>query len=385
MRRRTVLELFAGTLVAGMPGLRAAAEPRIVIAGGGILGAQVAYRLATRGASVTLLEREHPAAGATAKSFAWLNATYAKRPRSYFDLNRLGIEAWRALEAELPGRLPVRWGGSVEWYGEERRAAALRDGVREQERWGYPMRLIDEAQLRVLEPRLTPGRVLAAAHAEDEGHVDPVGAVDVLIDAAKRAGARVRYPAEVVGLDAPNGRLRAVRTRDGEVEADVLVVACGTDTPRVAAMANLQVPLKPSPGVLVHTVPQQPLVGRVVLSPIAHMKQQPDGRIVTGSGFGGTPNTDTSVAAGERFLQAAAAVLPMFGSMRVDRVTLGWRPLPKDEYPVVGFPAGRRDIYLTVMHSGMTLSPLVGRLAAAEILDGVEVEMLSPYRLERFA
>ena len=36
------------------------------------------------------------------------------------------------------------------------------------------------------------------------------------------------------------------------------------------------------------------------------------------------------------------------------------------------------------MHSGVTLSPLVARLAAAEILDGVEVEMLSPYRLERF-
>jgi glycine/D-amino acid oxidase-like deaminating enzyme len=149
-------------------------------------------------------------------------------------------------------------------------------------------------------------------------------------------------------------------------------------------MAGVQVPLKPSPGVLVHTVPQQPVLGRVVLSPIAHMKQKPDGRIVTGSGFGGTPATDTSPETGQRFLAHAAEVLPLFGSMRVERVTLGWRPLPKDEFPVVGFPKGRRDVYITVMHSGMTLSPLIAKLAAAEILDGVEVDMLSPYRLERF-
>jgi glycine/D-amino acid oxidase-like deaminating enzyme len=64
-------------------------------------------------------------------------------------------------------------------------------------------------------------------------------------------------------------------------------------------------------------------------------------------------------------------------------VTLGFRPLPTDGFPVIGFPAARRDVYLTVMHSGVTLSPLVGRLAAAEILDGVDVNLLAPYRLER--
>ena len=68
----------------------------------------------------------------------------------------------------------------------------------------------------------------------------------------------------------------------------------------------------------------------------------------------------------------------------VERVTLGLRPMPADGHPVIGFPAGRRDIYITVMHSGVTLGPLVGRLAAAEILDGVRVEPLAPYRLERF-
>ena len=147
MRRRTFLELIAGAAVAASPRLHALGDPNVVIAGGGILGAQIAYRLARRGAAVTLVERERPAAGATAKSFAWINSTYAKQPWAYYYLNRLGIEAWRALDAELPGALPVTWGGSVEWYGDEARVAPFRRSVEAHERWGYPTRLIDEARL----------------------------------------------------------------------------------------------------------------------------------------------------------------------------------------------------------------------------------------------
>lgn len=383
LHRRTLLQLFLGAAAAGVPRLSAARE-RVVIAGGGIIGASLAYRLARRGADVTLLERARPASGATANSFAWINSTYSKQPWAYFNLNRLGIEAWQALDRELPGELPLRWGGSVEWYGDDRRAAELREQVRHHQAWGYPTHLIDDAALRALERHIEPGRVEAAAHAEIEGSADPVRATEVLLARAARQGAHIIYPAEVTGVDERNGRLRAVRTSGGDVEADVLIVACGIDTPRVAAMAGVRVPLKESPGVLVHTMPMPFTLERVVLSPIAHMKQKPDGRIVTGSGFGGTPTTDASREAGERFLRTASRVLPVLGETTVEKVTLGFRPLPQDEFPVIGFAPKRRDVYITVMHSGVTLSPLVAQLAAIEILDGVDAEPLAPYRPARF-
>jgi glycine/D-amino acid oxidase-like deaminating enzyme len=149
-------------------------------------------------------------------------------------------------------------------------------------------------------------------------------------------------------------------------------------------MAGVRVPLKDSPGILVHTPPQPHLLERVVLSPIAHMKQKPDGRIVTGAGFGGSPATETSRESAERFLETASQVLPALARTGVEKVTLGWRPLPQDEFPIIGFPATRRDVYITVMHSGVTLSPLVAHLAAIEILDGVDAEPLAPYRPARF-
>ncbi len=383
MHRRTLLQLFAGVAVSGVPHVGAQTRtPRVVVAGAGIVGANIAYQLAKRGAAVTVVERDAPASGATAKSFAWINATFSKQPRAYYELNRLGIQSWRRLADDV--KLPVRWGGSLEWYSDDAQAEELRKAVRRHLAWGYSVAMVDAPMLRALEPNVTFGSVAAAANADEEGHVDPVGATLALLQRAESHGATVRTRAWVTGLDTPT-RLRAVQTNLGDIPADVLVIASGIDTPRVAALAGVHVPLKESPGVLVHTTPQRPLLNRVVLAPGAHMKQKPDGRIVTGVGFGGTPATDSSMAAGERFLRGAAAgVVPALDQAAVEHVTIGYRPLPSDGYPIVGFAPGRRDIYITVMHSGVTLSPFIGRAAAVEILEGVDVEPLAPYGLGRF-
>lgn len=380
MHRRTVLELFTGLAVAGIPSL-AQAPRRVVVAGGGIIGANIAYQLVTRGAEVTLVERAQPGAGATANSFAWINAK--KRPRDYFNLSRMGLQAWRQLDREFSGTLPLVWGGSVEWRADDTRGAELRAQIRDFRQWGYGVREIDAAGLRALEPRLVPGPLVAAAHWEDEAHIDPVGVTGMVVKKAQMNGARVEYPAEVTALELAGGRLRAVRTTKGDIEADVLVVACGTDTPRVAAMAGVRVPLKDAPGVLVHVRPAARLIDRVALAPMGNIKQKPDGRIVTGSDFA-SGGGDTSREAGERHLQRMASVLPELGKATVEKMTRGFRPMPADGFPIVGFAPGRPDVYVAVMHSGVTLGPLVGRLAATEILDGVRVDSLAAYRLERF-
>ena len=346
-----------------------------------MLGVNIAYQLVKRGASVTIVERTQPGRGATANSFAWINAK--KRPRDYFDLSRLGIQAWRQLDREFGGALPLVWGGSVEWRADAEPAARLRKDVAEFLDWGYPVSTLDAAALGGLEPRLTPGPMTGGAHWSDEAHIDPVGVTERVLQKAEANGARLLCPAEVTGLDLAGGTLRAVRTSVGEIEADALVVACGVDTPRVAGLAGVRVPLKDSPGILVHVPPQPRLVQRVILAPVGNIKQKPDGRIVAGSDFG-SGGGDLSREAGERLLKSMAAVLPELGRAGVEKMTQGFRPMPADGLPIVGFPSARRDLYLAVMHSGVTLGPLMGRLAAAEILDGTRADPLAAYRLERF-
>ncbi|MGH6913163.1 MAG: FAD-dependent oxidoreductase, partial [Geminicoccales bacterium] len=71
--------------------------------------------------------------------------------------------------------------------------------------------------------------------------------------------------------------------------------------------------------------------------------------------------------------------------LALERVTVGLRPIPQDGKPVVGSAPGVPGLYLAVMHSGVTLAPAVGRFAAMEMLDGVRLELLEPYRPERFS
>jgi glycine/D-amino acid oxidase-like deaminating enzyme len=386
MNRRRFFQVFSGVTVGAISGARStrAAPRKIGVVGGGIVGASIAYHLARRGAEVSLFEKSKPAAGATANSFAWINATFSKKPQHYFLLNRLGALSYRHLERELAGDLEVQWGGSLEWYHEPERAKWLRQQVASHQSWGYPTRLLGMEEFRNLEKNVEPGDVSAAAWSEEEGSVDPVRAAEVLVEHARKQGARVVFPCEVTAIDQKWGKLTGVRTTAGDFELDVVVVAAGVDTAKVAAMVGVDVPLVESPGVLAHTKPGARVIDRVVLSPVAHMKQQLDGRLVAGMGFGAAPSNLGTEEEGQKVLEAGRKYLPALASLSLERVTLGFRPLPKDGYPVIGVPEGAPGVYLAVMHSGVTLCPLVGRLAALEILDGVEVDLLASYRHSRF-
>jgi glycine/D-amino acid oxidase-like deaminating enzyme len=386
MDRRSFFRIFGGIGVAAAAGSRSVlgAPRRIGVIGGGILGGSIAYHLARRGAEVTLFEKTKPASGATANSFAWINATFGKKPQAYFQLNRLGALGYRQLERELGGDLEVQWGGSLEWYHEAERARWLRQEVRSHQSWGYPTRLVDREEFRMLEKNVEPGEVAAAAWSEDEGSLDPVRAAEAFVDHARKQGARVVFPCEVTAVQERWGRLTGVRTSQGDFELDCLVVAAGIDTPRIASMVGVGIPLVESPGVLAHTAPGERMVSRVVLSPGAHMKQKLDGRLVAGMGFGAALSKDATAEEGQKILEAGRPYLPMVSKLSLERVTLGFRPLPKDGYPVIGFPEGAPDLYFAVMHSGVTLAPVVGRLSALEILDGVEVELLAGFRQARF-
>jgi glycine/D-amino acid oxidase-like deaminating enzyme len=357
---------------------------RIVIIGAGIIGASLAYHLAKRGARVTIVEAQYPAAGATGKSFGWLNATFSKRPRSYFDFSMLGIDGWHRLEQELPGDLQVQWRGSVAWFPPGSAAEQLRRDVLHHRQWGYAVRLLDEGEVRELLPHVAPGAIGVACHSEPEGAVDPIQAASVLLDKARQhGGADVWYPCQVKGFDLDAGRVRAIHTGQGVIETDAVVLACGIDSPALAQLAGVSVPLKNAPGVLVHVTPDRPLIDRIVQAPGVHFRQKLDGRIVAGGQIVGGAGTAQTPGADELEIFARLGEFLEF-SGAIEQVTLGYRVMPADEYPIIGFADQCANLYVAATHSGVTLAPVIGELAAIEILDGVQQSILAPYRPARF-
>ena len=387
MHRRhfvSTLGLAALSMATRSVRMSARAPTRIAVVGGGIMGASIAYHLAKRGAEVHLFEKRAPATGATANSFAWINAG-SKRPRGYYELNHLGMAGWRRLEHELGPRLVMQWGGTLQWQAEADRAEAFRRAVAAQQAWGYSTRVVDVPEMRRLVPALEPGPVSAGSFCDEEGTVDPVAATKLLLDAAVAHGAVVRHPAAVSAFDRDGAAVRGLRVGNETLAVDAVVLATGVDMPVLGKLLGFDVPMEESPGLLAHTTPHARLLERIIVAPGATLKQLPNGEIVTGVDFGGSPSRDTSAAMGRKLLDGASRLVPLLKDTTLDRVTLGFRVLPADGQPIIGRVASRPNVYLAAMHSGITLSPAVGQLAAIELLDQVEVEILKPYRLERFA
>jgi len=173
--------------------------------------------------------------------------------------------------------------------------------------------------------------------------------------------------------------------------ADVVVLAAGTGIPALGG----SVPMKRSPGVLAHTqaanAGDERMRGLVVdaVSGV-HVLQRSDGRCVVGGDLKGYAVASSSSAEetappsleeGAKLVSRAAEWLPRVEAP-IEATTLAYRVLPEDGYPAVGFTDA--GAYVCAAHSPITLAPVLSALAAAELVDGVEVDVLGPWRPQRF-
>ena len=398
MRRREVLGGLVGIATAGLaaPLIATTHSLRVGVIGGGIVGGSIAMHLAEAGASVTVFEKAGPAQGATQNSFAWVNAFTDNA--HYQALRIQSLLAYRDLDRSLS--LNMVWGGYLNWASTESESVVVRANARQLAQTPYPARPLIPRELMALDPNIVPGPVSDAIFSSIDAHLDPVAVTRRFLERAAQAGARVVYPCEVTALDIHGSRCRGVATTRGTYPLDRLVVAAGVDTPRLLALADVRLPLKHAPGILAHSRPL-PLLTRPVHDAPGNLsfKQMADGSVVGTDALDPPdipahrdirdhaidfPSDDLRAYHGNRILGKIATFLPGMHDVALDRLTLGFRPMPLDELPVVGAIPAVSNIHVAVTHSGVTLAPIIGRYTADEVLRGIRVDMLAPYRPERF-
>jgi glycine/D-amino acid oxidase-like deaminating enzyme len=350
---------------------------KTIVVGSGMIGASVAYHLVVRGAEVTVVTGDHPGGIATAASFAWINAAPGNS-RSYFEFRLKAILDWHRLKDELDGSLKMNCNGSLWWEDDMK---TVEEKTRESTSWGYPMRTVSKAEAREREPSLRqhPDR---SVYSAIEGSVPPLQTARLLLNRAVAGGAAV-HTDTVLALTVGRGRVTGVRTLTGFIEADEVILAVGEASKVLSADVGVVLPMANRAGFLALSTPRTPLLHGIVLAPRVHMRQCVDGRIVVGSDFGGSAVPDDPNHEAERLIGAARELLVDDG-LCLESFTLGVRPIPADDLPIVGPAPGLPGLYLAVMHSGITLAPLVGRLSAEEIVSGHALNVLEPYRLDRF-
>ena len=352
-----------------------AATPHVIVVGAGIIGASIAWHLARDGARVTVVAEDNGGV-ATPCSFAWINASWGN-PEFYYRFRHRSMAEWKRLAGELPG-LPLSWCGSISWDLPPDRLDAY---VTEHGAWGYGIERIDRAEISAREPHLTdiPDQALAVA---EEGAVEPVAAARMLLADAEARGASI-VTAAVRGLIRTGERISGVVTSAGVIEADHVVLATGAGSAPLTATIGITLPIETPAGLIVHSRPHPARLNGLVMADELHMRQTAEGRIIAGSDFGGAAPGEDQHATAAALFDKIRRNLSDVPSLAMDFFTVGYRPTPKDGFPIIGNACD--GLYIAVMHSGVTLAPLAGMLVAAEILRGETDPMLASFRLSRFA
>jgi glycine/D-amino acid oxidase-like deaminating enzyme len=362
-----------------------------IVIGAGVIGASVAYRLAQAGAAVTVLEATRIGGGTSGISFAWTNAN-KKPPKPYHDLNVAGMQAHAALADEFGATPWWHGGGSVEWEAEPDRRDQ-RENVERLRGWGYAAEWLTFRELQELEPDIDPAAVGDApvAFFPEEGWLDPVVYAHAMLSAAQRRhGAKIVCGARVVDLMVAGDRVTGVRLADGTAhEADIVVNCAGRWTNEATRDAGLQLPLAPTVGFLVLTPPVAAGLRRVVHAPFINTRPDGGGRLMlhwnaTDAAMRFDAPLAPSMPEARDLATRARRLLPSIGAVEPEAVRIAIRPMPADQFSAIGPMPRISGYYLAVTHSGVTMSPFLGRAVADEILGGRERPELAPFRPARF-
>ena len=254
-----------------MPGEAA----HVLIVGGGGTGGALAHDLTLRGLRVTLVERGNVTSGTTGRHHGLLHsgARYAVNDEeSAVEC----IEENTILRAICPGSFEENDGLFVAIDDED--MAYYDDFVAGCKQSGIPIEELRADEALALEPQLNPD--LKAAVRVPDATMDAMRMPLRFFATAKAGGARIVEYAEVLDLVSGGGVVSGALVRDhvsgtdAEIGADLVVNATGPWSEKVATMAGVDVPILPSPGVMLA------LRGRLCNMVINRMHRSGDGDII---------------------------------------------------------------------------------------------------------
>jgi D-hydroxyproline dehydrogenase subunit beta len=391
--------------------------PDIVVVGGGIIGTACAFGLAGRGASVTLLEKDELAAGASGRNLGYLDTS--KDP-VLAPLARRSLERYAEISADPPTPFflddePI---GTLAVTIDEDELDDLRAWAASAEAVGVRVERVDD-RVRELEPELSPD--VLEAYLLHEGHrVDPLALTVCLGALARNAGATIRHHAPARRLVARGDRITGVVTDDGLVGADTIVLAAGPWSPAIARPLGVSLPIAAARGWLVHAAPERPLFRRWIQSGARRLlagqepatasepgelrlsmrefgeagetrdvspmiQPAPDGSVLTGTSREPSFAADPFDLEVPRIVAAQAArLVPALADAPVLSTWSGVRPVSSDERPMLGWV--REGLFVATGHGseGVILGAGTAELVAALVLGGEPPFDPAPFDPARF-
>lgn len=366
----------------------------VVVIGGGVMGASVAYHLAARGCRNVVLLEKHEFLGAEATGKCAGGIRYQFSTEINVRLSLLSLPMLGRFEEEIGQAIDLRWPGYLFLLDNERDLATFRANVAMQNRLGVPSCILSSEETRAKAPLLNLEGVIAGAWHQGDGLADPNGVVQGYAAAARRLGAQIITGVEVVGIRVARGRIIGVETPVGAIATPVVVDAAGPWAGQVAALAGVELPVAPLRRQIVVTTPLPgipddfPFV--IDFSRSLYFHREGRGILTGQSNPDEKPGFDQSVdhAWTERHLETAMWRFPLLERAGLLREWAGLYEVTPDAHPVIDTLADPAGFTIVAGFSGHGFmhGPAAGLLAAELILDGhahtLDIRQL---RFSRFA
>jgi 4-methylaminobutanoate oxidase (formaldehyde-forming) len=220
-------------------------QAEIIIVGGGIAGCSTAYHLAKAGKTdVLLLEQGKLTSGTTWHAAGLIGQM---RPnRNMTAMSKYGIELYATLEAETGLATGWKQCGSVNVASTPERMQVLRKQAAMAHSFGVECHLISPQEAGERYPVMRTDDLQGAIWLPGDGKPNPADLCMSLAKGSRNQGVRMQEGIEVTGVIVENGRVKGVRTTQGEVRCEVLVNCAGQWARQFGLLAGVNVPLYPA-------------------------------------------------------------------------------------------------------------------------------------------
>lgn len=360
-------------------------KQRVVIIGGGILGACAAWALSESGYPVTLLEKGDLASGASGANLGQISLIDREEPwHIHAALESLDIfsslnDRWN-LEYEQSGGVIVLEDESQ--YTASLHAAALMEG------YGVPVAYLRGEQTRQVEPILDSTQIYGLLHCPQEGKINPLHTTLAFLDMARDQGAALCPNTPVTGFQRDSsGAVTGVCTPEKVFPADIVVNAAGAWSGQVAGLLDITLPVDFHRATAFVSQPVAPVIrgpvvggGMFLQRESMHMHRHiGTGCIQTAHGSIIIAQATEDAPLGSRDITlpgiclVAQRFLRFFPSLRDLEIVRAWAcvtPFAPDGLPVFGFsPQAPNFFTMSGFKGAFSTAPAVAR-RLADFLDG---------------